>query len=54
MHRTDDTCRRLGQALRQQLPLTPALPPELQALLLRLALAEAERRHYAAPGRSAA
>ncbi|HEU0159079.1 MAG TPA: hypothetical protein VFR00_07190 [Hyphomicrobiaceae bacterium] len=54
MHRTSETTRRLGQALRQEMPLCQPLPPELQALLLRLALAEAERRHYGASGRSAA
>jgi hypothetical protein len=40
------TPRLLGQVLRQHLPLSPQLPPELQALLLRLALLETERRHY--------
>jgi len=49
MYRTSETTRRLGQALREAMPLTQGLPPELQALLLRLALADAERRHYAAP-----
>ena len=54
MHRTTETARRLGQALREEMPLSQLLPPELQALLLRLALAEAERRHYGASARSAA
>jgi hypothetical protein len=54
MHRTSEVNQRLGQALRQQLPLSQILPPELQALLLRLAQADAERRHYGAPGRNAA
>jgi hypothetical protein len=54
MHAASETTRRLGQALRQALPLAQALPPELQALLLRLAQADAERRHYGAPGRTAA
>ena len=54
MHTASETARRLGQALRQQLPLTQALPPELRALLLRLAQAHAERCHYGAPGRNAA
>jgi hypothetical protein len=54
MHCAHDTLRHLGQALRQKLALSQALPPELQALLLRLAQADAERRHYGAPGRNAA
>jgi hypothetical protein len=54
MHAANETTRRLGQALRQKLPLTHALPPELQALLLRLAQADTERRHYGPPGRNAA
>jgi len=53
MHPSNETTRRLGQVLREAMPLAQGLPPELQALLLRLALADAERRHYAAP-RSAA
>ena len=54
MHYANETMRRLGQVLRQRLAATQALPPELQALLLRLAQADAERRHYGAPGRTAA
>ena len=40
------TPRLIGKVLRQHLPLSPQLPPELQALLLRLALLETERSHY--------
>ena len=54
MHPTCETTRRLGHALREELPPIQVLPLELQALLLRLALAEAERRHYAPPPPSAA
>jgi hypothetical protein len=36
----------IGKVLRQHLPLHHQLPPELQALLLRLALLETERSHY--------
>jgi hypothetical protein len=46
MQPMSDTTRRLGAVLRQHLPPAASLPPELKALLLRLALAEAERRHY--------
>ena len=54
MHPISETTRRLGAALRKELAITQALPPELLALLLRLAQADAERRHYGVPGRNAA
>jgi hypothetical protein len=43
-----ETTRLLGQVLRQHLAPAPLPSPELQALLLRLALREAERAHYGA------
>jgi len=54
MYQTSETSRRLGAVLREHLPPPPALPPELQALLLRLALAETERRHYGGSSNPAA
>jgi hypothetical protein len=41
-----ETPRLIGKVLRQHLPLHHQLPPDLQALLLRLALLETERSHY--------
>jgi hypothetical protein len=46
--------RLLGRVLRQHLGLTPAPSPELQALLLRLAVREVERAHYGGRRRNAA
>jgi len=42
--------RLIGRVLRQHLPPTPAPSPELQALLLQLAVREAERAHYGGRG----
>jgi hypothetical protein len=42
----NEMIRQIGRVLRQHLGLTPTPSPELQALLLRLAVREAERAHY--------
>jgi hypothetical protein len=42
--------RLIGRVLRQHLAQAPAPSPELQALLLRLAVREAERAHYGGRG----
>ncbi len=44
----NETTRLLGKPLRELLTPSERLPPEMQALLLRLALLDAERRHYGA------
>lgn len=44
----NETTRLIGKVLREHLTPTQRLPPDLQALLLRLALLDAERRHYGA------
>ena len=46
MHSHTQTSRLIGKIMRQHLAPSAPLPPELQALLLRLALLDAERRHY--------
>jgi len=48
MHQGNETTRLIGKAMREHLTPSPPLPPDLQALLLRLALLEAELRHYGA------
>jgi hypothetical protein len=48
MHQGNETSRLIGKAMREHLTPSPPLPPELQALLLRLGLLETERRHYGA------
>lgn len=48
----NETTRLLGKRLRELVTPSERLPPDLQALLLRLALLDAERRHYGA-GRAA-
>ena len=46
MHPHSEIVRQIGRVLRQHLGLTPLPSPELQVLLLRLAVREAERAHY--------
>jgi hypothetical protein len=51
----NETARLIGKVLREHLTPSQRLPNELKALLLRLALLDAERRHYGAGrGRTAA
>jgi hypothetical protein len=42
----NDTARLIGKVLREHLTPSQRLPSELKALLLRLDLLDAERRHY--------
>jgi hypothetical protein len=44
----NETTRLIGKVLREHLTPSQRLPPDLQALLFRLALLDAERRHYGA------
>ena len=44
----NETTRLIGLVLREHLTPSQRLPPDLQALLFRLALLDAERRHYGA------
>jgi len=44
----NETTRLIGKMLREHSPPPQRLPGDLQALLLRLALLDAERRHYGA------
>ena len=44
----NETTRLIGKVLREHVTPPQRLPCDLQALLLRLALLDAERRHYGA------
>jgi hypothetical protein len=48
MQSGNETTRLIGKVLRAHLTPSERLPPDLQALLLRLALLDTERRHYGA------
>lgn len=46
MRQKNQTARLIGGHYRSLVPVEAGLPPEIQALLLRLALREVERAHY--------
>ena len=46
MHPQHEMSRLIGKLMRAHLTPSTPLPPDLKALLLRLALLDAERRHY--------
>jgi hypothetical protein len=52
MKRNSNIIHKLGTGLRERIDLLSAPTPEMQVLLLRLALQELQRRHYCASGRS--
>jgi hypothetical protein len=51
MERKSEVIRKLGAGLRERLPVEADLSPDMEVLVLRLAVQELERLHYGATRR---